>query len=68
MPAVQSALIHEFDAKLPPRFDVDGELLLGFYYQFVGDDDQPLYGLIGPYRHRFEAEGAAQLAFARRDF
>jgi hypothetical protein len=65
---VENALIHEFDAKQPPRFDIDGELLLGFYYQFVDHNDLPVYGLIGPYRHRFEAEGAAQVAFDRKDY
>lgn len=64
---VQSATIHEFFAS-PPRFDEEGEILLGFYYQFMDHNDQPLYGLMGPYRHKFEAEGAAQLAFDRREF
>lgn len=64
----QGILIHEFLPNEPERHDVDGELLLGFYYQFIDDNERPLFGLIGPYRHRFEVEGAAQRAFDRQDY
>lgn len=65
---VQGIRIHEFLPNEPECHDVDGELLLGFYYQFTDADDRPLFGLIGPYRHRFEVEGAARVAFDRQDY
>lgn len=68
MPQAHSALIHEFDPKAPPRFDEDGEMLLGFYYQFLNVESQPITGLYGPYRHKFEADRAAQKAFERNDY
>lgn len=63
-----SALIHEFDPKAPPRVDEDGEIMLGFYYQFLDVASQPITGLYGPYRYRLDAEGAAQRAFERHDY
>lgn len=68
MPQAHSALIHEFDAKAPPRFDEDGELLLGFYYQFLDQASSPITGLFGPYRYKGEAEGAAKRAFDSKDY
>lgn len=38
----QGILIHEFLPNEPERHDVDGELLLGFYYQFIDDNERPL--------------------------
>lgn len=65
---VSNALIHEFDPALPPLFDDDGELLLGFYYQFIDEHDAPVNGLVGPYRDKGAAERAAKRAFASKDF
>ena len=65
---VHSALIHEFDIKAPPRFDDDGDQMVGFYYQFIDVNEKPVYGLIGPYQRRVEAEHAAQRAFEQHDF
>lgn len=68
MPAAHSALIHEFDPQSPDRYDEDGELLLGFYYQFLNMQEHPVTGLMGPYRYKGDAEAAAQLAFSRNDY
>jgi hypothetical protein len=67
MPAC-NALIHEFDSASPPYFDDEGDLMLGSYYQFIDQDDQPVSGLIGPYTDNIAAERAAKVAFNSGDF
>jgi hypothetical protein len=62
-------LIHEFDAQaLPIYLDHDGDQMIGFYYQFTDEDDQPLSGLVGPYRYDQDAQKAAMKAYKCKDF
>lgn len=68
MPQPRNALIHQFDLSGTPHFDGDGDQMLGFYFQFIDEDDQPYGELIGPYAVNVEAEQAAERAFTRRDF
>jgi hypothetical protein len=67
MQAMQ-CLIHTFEPSGTPCFDEDGDQLIGSYYQFVGDNDEPIGALHGPYRDNEAAEGAAKRAYNRRDF
>lgn len=61
-------LIHEFVVSGDPRFDDEGDQMLGFYFQFADQDDQPITHLIGPYQRKGTAEKAAVKAFHARDF
>lgn len=63
-----NCLIHEFDPALPPLFDDEGDQMLGYYFQFIDKDDNPVGELIGPYSDSRAAEKAAQRAFTSRDF
>lgn len=65
---VCNALIHEFDAAKSPVFDDDGDHMIGFYYQFIDENETPVGGLIGPYRGKPECAKAAKRAFNRKDF
>lgn len=67
MPIPTNILIHEFSTS-SEFFDIDGDQLLGFYYQFTDEYDQPVSGLIGPYRNTQVVEKAALKAFNARDF
>jgi hypothetical protein len=67
MPATD-ALIHEFDPKQPPQYDDEGDQMLGFYFQFIDTNEQPVSGLVGPYKYRVACENAARRAFQARDF
>jgi hypothetical protein len=63
------ALIHSFEVSdTPPYFDDEGDQLLGSYYQFINEDDEPISDLIGPYRTHKDAEKAAQRAYTIGDF
>lgn len=66
--AVSSAKIHEFEPSGPPFFDDEGDQMIGFYYQWLDENDDPISGLIGPYSGQVMVEQAASRAFARRDF
>jgi len=65
---VVNALIHNFETGCTPVFDEDGEQLLGFFYQFIDEQDLPVTQLIGPYRDKRAVERAAQRAFNRKDY
>ena len=60
--------IHEFDPSGTPFLDEEGDQMIGSYYQFMNDDDEPISCLIGPYRDKKAAARAAQRAYDRRDF
>lgn len=69
MPKAHNILIHEFDPSAdPPYLDDDGDQMIGFYYQFTDEDDEPLSDLIGPYPYNGAAEKAALRAFKSNDF
>lgn len=63
-----SALIHEFNKDGPVITDDEGDPMLGFYYQFTNGEDEPIAGMIGPFRRRREAEKAARRAFDQHDY
>lgn len=65
---VYGAKIHEFEASGMPYFDDDGDQMIGFYYQWLDVDDNPIGGLIGPYSHQEAVESAATRAFKHKDF
>lgn len=59
-----SISIHEFEASgTPVYYDDEGDQMIGFYYQLTDQHDQPLTGLIGPYRYKQAVEQAARKAF-----
>lgn len=68
MPIATDALIHHFGNDDPPSFDGDGDIMLGWYYQFIDKDEAPVSGLYGPYFDDLEASKAAKRAFKRKDF
>lgn len=68
MSTATDALIHHFHPADPPSFDADGELMLGWYYQFIDKDEEPVSDLYGPYLDNIDAEKAAKRAFKRKDF
>jgi hypothetical protein len=63
-----NAFIHHFGPNGPPHFDDEGDQMVDYYYQLIDKNDDPLTGLIGPYRWQADAESAAQRAANRRDF
>lgn len=64
-----SVMIHEFHASgIPIHLDDEGDQMVGFYFQFTDEDDQPVSDMIGPYKHNKAAEHAALRAFNTRDF
>jgi hypothetical protein len=62
-----SVLIHEF-THLSTARDEDGDIMIGFYYQFIDDNDQPIASAVGPFTYGKDAERAALHAFKTRDF
>lgn len=66
--AVCNALIHEFVPSEMPYFDEEGDQMLGYYYQFIDEADEPVGQLIGPYGYEELAERAASRAFRSKDF
>lgn len=68
MPKPTNILIHEFDGSTKPYYDDDGDPMIGFYFQFTDEDDEPVSDLIGPYSYDGAAEKAALRAFRSRDF
>lgn len=65
---VSSAKIHEFEPSGPPYFDDEGDQMIGFYYQWLDENNDPISELIGPYHYQDQVELAATKAFARKDF
>ena len=63
-----NALIHEFDAAKPAILDDDGDQMVGFYYQFTDVNEQPIGGLIGPYKRKPDCVKAAKRAFKTKDY
>jgi len=54
------AAIHHFGANNNSDLrDVDGDPLLGWYYQIMNNEDDPATDLIGPYGSSEECEEAA---------
>lgn len=68
MPQASQILIHEFIPSGPITYDDEGSQMLGFYYQFTDDQDQPVTTLIGPYNDKSHVERAANRAFKSRDY
>jgi hypothetical protein len=69
MTKVHNILIHEFDPNADPTYlDDEGDPMIGFYYQFTDEDDQPISELIGPYSYDKAAEKAAMRAYRSNDF
>lgn len=66
--AVANALIHTFTPDAPPYYDDDGDQMLGSYFQFIDENDEPVSPMIGPYGDHGQAARAAQKAFDRKDF
>lgn len=64
----RNALIHQFAPSGFPHFDGEGDQMIGFYFQFIDENDQPYGDLIGPYAVNADAERAAQRAFTTNDF
>lgn len=61
-------LIHEFTPNGVPYFDDEGDQMIGGYYQFLDENDNPITDLIGPYRDARAARKAAQRAVNRHDY
>lgn len=61
------ALIFEFDGVSAPLDDF-GDIMFGFYYQLIGDDEAPVSFVTGPYGTNTECESAAQRAYEKRDY
>lgn len=53
------ARIHHFNEDNSTCRDDDGDLRLGWYFQFIGDAGEELTGLFGPYNTNHECENAA---------
>ena len=69
MPQVTNILIHEFDVSATPVFyDDEGDQMIGFYFQFTDEDDNPVSGLFGPYGYGKAAERAAMRAYQLKDY
>lgn len=66
--AITGAKIHEFEPSGPPYFDDDGDQMIGFYYQWLDENDDVVGGLVGPYSYQDMVERAASKAFDRKDF
>ena len=60
--------IHEFTPSDAPHYDDEGEEMIGFYYQFIDTDDEPVSAMIGPYINKTEVEKAATRAFHSKDY
>lgn len=68
MPEQLNIMIHEFDLSGMPYFDIEGDQMIGFYFQITDSDDQPISDMIGPYSYRKEVEKAALRAYNKKDF
>lgn len=65
----QHVLIHQFTTSdIMPSFDEEGDIRIGSYFQFIDELENPIGGLIGPYRTNELAEKAAHQAYRARDF
>ena len=56
--------IHGFNGS---TFDADGEVLFGFYYEFLNEFNLPTGTMMGPYGTALEAEQACQRALDTND-
>jgi hypothetical protein len=61
------ANIHFFD-NTSKFCDVDGEPLVGYYYELMRPDGKPLCGLMGPYGDKAEAEAACNRAYRNKSY
>jgi hypothetical protein len=52
------AQIHHYSEENLTDFDDDGDLRLGWYFQFFDSDDKPTSNLYGPYSTNAECEKA----------
>jgi len=68
MPKPANILIHEFDPAIQSVTDDDGDEVLGFYYEFIDENETPIGYMIGPYRDGPSAEKAALRAWKLNDF
>lgn len=60
----QDAIIQEFDGNCK---DAEGDFMVGWYYQLVDADEEPIMDFMGPYNTNTEAEHACQRAFDTRE-
>ena len=51
--------IHHFDGSDKTVIDDEGDPRLGWYFQFMGSETEPLTSLLGPYGTSRECEAAA---------
>jgi hypothetical protein len=63
-----SILIHEFTPSSMPHYDDEGDEMVGFYYQIIDINKEPVSDLIGPYSCDKMVENAARRAFKLKDY
>lgn len=51
--------IHSFDGTNPSFIDDEGDIRLGWYYQYMSGDKKPMDLMTGPYGSSKECEAAA---------
>jgi len=66
MSAEPYANIHHYDGCTSDT-DVDGEPMLGYYFELMNGEGFAVCGLMGPYNDKAEAEAAASRAAERGD-
>jgi len=49
-------------------YDEEGDPLLGFYYDFVDDEENQIGSMMGPYSSNEQVEAAAQRAWRNKDY
>lgn len=64
-PTQQKAAIYDYDGS---SCDEYGELLFGFYWQLLNNQDVPITGLMGPYPCYDTCYAACDRAFQRHDY
>ena len=71
MPDLATAHIHHFFPHPDTgyvEYDEDGDPMLGFYYEIVDAEGEPLMEMMGPYRTPEEAEQACHTAWVNGDY
>ena len=71
MPLHTYARIHHFfphPTTGEVHHDEDGDPILGFYYEFVDEDESSLGRMMGPYSTTEEVEKAAHRAWRNKDY
>ena len=71
MPLLTYARIHNFfphPTTGEVHLDEDGDPMLGFYFDLIDDEDNPLCGMMGPYSTTEEVDKAAHRAWRTKDY